>query len=53
MNETIYVYILHYSIVSTYATSMIGYYLSHADAEPRNNLGHKVAASVYFLSKIK
>lgn len=28
-------------------------YLSQAEAEPRNNLGHKEAASAYFLSTIK
>lgn len=29
------------------------YYLSQAEADPRNNLGHKDAASAYFLSTIK
>lgn len=28
-------------------------YLSQAEAEPRNNLGHSKAASAYFLSTIK
>ena len=29
------------------------WYLSHAEADPRSNLGHKEAASPYFLSTIK
>lgn len=34
-------------------TSRSTNYLSQAEAEPRNNLGHKEAASAYFLSTIK